>query len=65
MGTHTNVLADLPVGTRVKVMDDSNPWLRVEVDSAQAGVILNRRSRRRRDRAGMLRGYVSQELVQR
>ena len=64
-GTGTNVLADLPVGTRVKVMDDSNAWLRVEVDSAQAGVILNSRSRAQRDRAGMLRGYVSQELVQR
>lgn len=65
MGTGTNVLADLPVGTRVKVMDDSSAWLRVEVDSAQAGVILNSRSRARRDRAGMLRGYISQELVQR
>lgn len=57
-------LADLPVGSEVIVMDDSKAWVLVEVDTGQAGVILNAYSRARRDPAGRLRGYVSQELIQ-
>ena len=61
----SNVLADLPVNTRVKVMDDSPAWVHVEVDTSQAGVVLNGRSSRGRDAAQMVRGYVSRELIAR
>lgn len=60
---NSRTLADLPVGTRVKVMDDSQPWVQVEVDTSQPGVILNHRSESGRDIAGMVRGFVSRELI--
>lgn len=59
------VLADLPVGTRVKVMDDSKPFLHVEIDTAQKGVVLNQTSTKGKDAAGMVRGYVFKDLVTR
>ena len=64
-GTSTATLADLPAGTRVKVMDDSRAWVHVEVDTTQAGMVLDGRSRRSRDAAQMVRGYVSRELIAR
>jgi hypothetical protein len=60
-----DVLADLPLGTRVKVMDDSKPFLHVEIDTAQNGVVLNQISTKGKDAAGMVRGYVFKDLVTR
>lgn len=59
------VLADLPVGTRIKVMDDSKAFLHVEVDTAQKGIVLNQTSTKGKDAAGMVRGYVFKDLVAR
>jgi hypothetical protein len=56
-------LADLPIGTRVKVMDDSKAFLHVEVDTSQAGIILNQTSTKGKDAAKMVRGFVFKDLV--
>jgi hypothetical protein len=60
-----DALADLPAGTRVKVMDDSKPFLRVEIDSAQNGVVLRPAGTQGKDAAGMVRGHVAKDLVTR
>jgi hypothetical protein len=61
----SSTLADLPVGTLVKVMTDSGFWFRVEVDTTQAGVILNPISRKMVAADGMLSGFVSHKLIRR
>jgi hypothetical protein len=59
------VVATLSHGTKIAVRDESGPWttVEVEVDTTQAGVTLS--SGTTADIAGMVRGFVSRDLVNR
>jgi hypothetical protein len=59
------VLAELPVGARVKIMDDSGDWMKVEIDTTQAKVVVKSTDSKVLDAAKMLRGYVHKDLIRR
>jgi len=59
------VLAELPVGARVKIMDDSGDWFKVEIDTAQSGVVVKTSDASALDAAKMLRGHVHKDLIKR
>jgi hypothetical protein len=54
------VVATLPNGARVIVLNETGRWVQVQVDSTQAGVALHGVAP---DLAGMLKGFVSKELI--
>jgi len=59
----SQILADLPTGTSLTVLDDSSNWLHVQLSTTQAGLILNRHGRAAFMTGDLIRGYVSKELV--
>jgi Domain of unknown function (DUF4157) len=59
------VLAELPVGARIKIMTDAGDWLKVEVDTTQAGVVVKSTDAKVLDAAKMLRGHVHKDLIKR
>ncbi len=61
--TSSSTLADLPVGAQVKVTDASGYWYRVDVNTTQAGVIVNPLAKSKVDADGMLRGFVAHHLI--
>ena len=63
--TTAEVLAELPVGARVKIMDDGSDWMKVEVDTTQAGVVVKTTDVGALDAAKMLRGHVHKALIKR
>jgi uncharacterized protein YgiM (DUF1202 family) len=60
-GTGSPVRATLADGTPITVRTEARPWIQVEVDTTQAGVTLS--GGVAADIAGMVRGFVSRELV--
>ena len=62
-GTSTPILADLPRGTKITVLNDKSGWHQVQLDMTQAGVVLNQRGRSAVLTGNLIRGYVSKELI--
>jgi hypothetical protein len=62
-GTGSAVRATLADGVSVTIRNETGPWISVEVDTTQAGVTLS--SGTTADIAGMVRGFVSRDLVNR
>jgi hypothetical protein len=56
------VLAELPVGARVKCLAMAGEWWHVELDTTQHGVVL-KVNRDVLDKAAMLRGHVHKRLI--
>jgi hypothetical protein len=61
-GTSSAVRATLTDGVSVTIRNETGRWISVEVDTAQAGVTLS--SGTTADIAGMVRGFVSKDLIQ-
>jgi len=59
-------LADLPTGAKILIINDSSNWYKVQLDPNQDGVSLKGSRKRKKeaaDNAGLIRGYVSKELI--
>lgn len=62
-GASTPTLADLPRGTKITVLNDKSGWHQVQLDSTQAGIVLNQKGRSTVMTGNLIRGYVSKELI--
>ncbi|WP_298516417.1 DUF4157 domain-containing protein [uncultured Kordia sp.] len=60
---NSQILADLPTGTKLTVLNDSSNWLYVQLNKNQPDIVLNRHGRAAVMTGDLIRGYVSQELV--
>ncbi|WP_298420672.1 DUF4157 domain-containing protein [uncultured Kordia sp.] len=59
----SQILADIPRGATLTVLNDSSSWLRVQLDKTQAGIVLNRHGQAAVITGNLIRGYISKELV--
>lgn len=62
-GASTPTLADLPRGTKITVLNDKSGWHQVQLDSTQAGIVLNQKGRSAVMTGNLIRGYISKELI--
>ncbi|QHI34913.1 hypothetical protein IMCC3317_02580 [Kordia antarctica] len=59
----SQILADIPRGATLTVLNDSSNWLHVQLDKTQPGIILNSHGRAAVMSGNLIRGYVSRSLV--
>ncbi|MBC8756314.1 DUF4157 domain-containing protein [Kordia sp. YSTF-M3] len=60
---NSQILADVPRGATLTVLNDSSNWLQVQLDKTQAGMVLNRHGQAAVMTGNLIRGYIYKNLV--